>query len=295
MNRRNFLLQTTTLAAGAAVLQPSCGLLPKSKPDPKGPAIGLQLYTVRDEISKGLDPLIEKIGSLGYTHLETFGFSDGKFFGKSPKELRNLIYDNGILIPSGHYYNDTYLTDNGDSWKLACEAANILEHEYIVLPWLDKKFIPSNAEGYTQLAKRITKLATIARDAGLKFAYHNHDFELKYNWEAKTSLYQVLLEQTDPELVKMEMDLFWVVYADGDPVTLFYQHPKRFPLFHVKDLDPLSKQNSDLGKGSVDFPAIFKHKAEAGLKYFFVEQENYAVSPLDSIEKNIAYVKKALV
>jgi sugar phosphate isomerase/epimerase len=138
-------------------------------------------------------------------------------------------------------------------------------------------------------------LAKISKEAGLKFAYHNHDFELKYDWANKTSLYQVLLEQTDPELVKMEMDIYWVVFADGDPITLFYQHPKRFPLVHVKDLDPWTRKNSDLGKGTIDFPGIFKHKGEGGLRYFFVEQENYTVSPIDSIEKNIAYVKKALV
>jgi sugar phosphate isomerase/epimerase len=91
------------------------------------------------------------------------------------------------------------------------------------------------------------------------------------------------------------MDIFWVVFADGDPVTLFYQYPNRFPLWHVKDLDPLTRTNSDIGKGIIDFPAIFRHKKEAGLKYFFVEQENYAVSPYDSIEKNIAYIKKAVV
>ena len=283
------------MAASAVLLNQSCGMGSFGKPEPEGPAIGLQLYTLRDEIKGDIKPVIEKIGKIGYTHIETYGFEEGRFFGKTPKQFRNLFYDNGMLIPSGHYYHDSYLTDNGDGWKKACEAANILEHEYIVLPNIGEDVRPSNADGYTKLAERITKLANISKDAGLQFAYHNHAFEFKYDWSAKTSIYQVLLEQTDPELVKMELDLFWFVYADGDPVTIFYQYPKRFPLFHVKDLDPWTRNNSDLGKGTIDFPGIFKHKGEAGLKYFFVEQENYAVSPFDSIEKNIAYVKKALV
>ncbi|MCU0404968.1 MAG: sugar phosphate isomerase/epimerase [Chitinophagaceae bacterium] len=294
MNRRNFLIQSG-MTTGAILLNQSCNMAGIGKPTPEGPPIGLQLYTVRDEIKDNIVPVIEKIGSLGYTHLETYGFNEGKFFGKTPKELRNIIYDNGMLTPSGHYYNNSYLTDNGDGWKKACEAANILEQEYIVLPWLEPEVRPKDEDGYKKMAERVTMLAKISKESGLQFAYHNHDFEFKYDWQAKTSLYQVLLEQTDPELVKMEMDIFWVVFADGDPITLFYQHPKRFPLFHVKDLDPWTKKNSDLGKGTIDFPGIFKHKGEAGLKYFFVEQENYAVSPYDSIEKNIAYVKKALV
>lgn len=294
MERRTFITQSA-LAAGAILLNQSCGMGSASKPSPKGPAIGLQLYTVRDEIKNGLEPLIEKIASFGYTHIETYGYDNGAYFGKTPKEFRDLLYDNGLLTPSGHVYHDEIVSGNDDMWKSACEAASILEQEYIVLPYLAEGVRPTDEEGYKKLADRVTRLATLSKEAGLKFAYHNHDFEFKYNWQAKTSIYQVLLEQTDPELVKMEMDIFWLVFAEGDPTTLFYQHPGRFPLWHVKDLDPLTRKNSDIGKGAIDFPAIFKHKNEAGLQYFFVEQENYNVSPLDSIEKNAAYVKEALL
>lgn len=293
MNRRIFLTQTA-MAAGAMIL-PGCDALPTGKPTHEGPAIGLQLYTVRDEVAKGLEPLIEKIGKLGYTHLETYGYNEGNFFGKSPKEFRNLLYDNGLITPSGHYYNNDYITGTMDGWKKACEAANVLEQEYIVLPWIDEALRSNDADSHRKLAERITGLAKEAKAQGLKFAYHNHDFEFKYDWKGKTSLYQVLLEETDPELVKMEMDIYWVVFADGDPVTLFFQHPKRFPLWHVKDLDPFNKVSTDIGKGSIDFVSIFKNKSESGLAYFFVEQEHYPVSPLDSIEKNVGYVKTKLL
>lgn len=293
MKRRIFLTQTA-MAAGAMIL-PGCNSMRAGRPDPKGPAIGLQLYTVRDEVSNGIDGLIKKIAELGYTHLETYGYNEGSFFGKSPKEFRNLLYDHGMLTPSGHYYHNDYLAGNIDAWKKACEAAVILEQEYIVLPYIDASLRSKDAEGHRQLAARITELAKEAKAQGLKFAYHNHDFEFKYDWKGKTSLYQVLLEETDPDLVKMEMDIYWVVFADGDPITLFYQHPGRFPLWHVKDLDPWNRQTIDLGKGSIDFTSIFKHKNEAGLSYFFVEQEHYPLSPLESIEKNIGYVKGNLL
>jgi sugar phosphate isomerase/epimerase len=291
MQRRTFLAQSA-LATGAVLTGTSCS--PK-KPVHDGPAIGLQLYTVRDEVAKGIVPIIEKIGALGYTHLETYGYDKGMFFGKTPKEFRNLLFENKLNTPSGHYYADEFVTGNDDAWKKACEAANTLEQEYIILPWMAENLRPKDEAGFKKFCERLNALGKISKEAGLQFAYHNHDFELKYNAQAKTSLFQVIMTDTDPELVKLEMDIFWVVFAEGDPVTLFYQYPKRFPLWHVKDLDPLTRTNSDLGKGIIDFPAIFRHKKEAGLKYYFVEQENYAVSPLDSIEKNIAYVKKAIV
>jgi sugar phosphate isomerase/epimerase len=199
------------------------------------------------------------------------------------------------VSPSGHYNGNAFLKGDDDVWKKVCEAANMLEQEYVVIPSMAEEIRPKDEDGYKRMAERMNEAGKITQEAGLIFGYHNHDFEFKYDAKNKTSIYQALLEHTDPDLVKLEMDIFWVHFAEGDPITLFYQHPGRFPLWHVKDMDPWTRKNSDLGKGSIDFPAIFKHKKEAGLQYFFVEQENYPVSPLDSIEKNIAYVKKELL
>lgn len=292
MLRRTFLAQSA-LATGAVLLNQSCS---PGRPTPEGPAIGLQLYTVRDEVPKGLEALVEKIASFGYTHIETYGYDKGLFFGKKPKEIRDILFSNKLLTPSGHYGGDDFLKGSDDAWKKACEAAATLEQEYIIIPYLDesmRKF--ADADAYTKFAERINLAAKIAKEAGLKFAYHNHDFEFAYDAQNKTSLYVELLTKTDPALVKFELDLFWVTYAGGDPIVLFYQNPERFPLWHVKDMDALTRKNSDLGKGTIDFHSIFKHKKEAGFQYFFVEQENYNISPIDSIEKNIAYVKKSLL
>lgn len=294
MQRRAFLMQST-LAAGSLWLHPACGLISPSKPEPKGPAIGLQLYTLRDEIKKsGIEAVIEKVAKVGYTHLEMYGLDNGAFFGKTPKEMRNLLYENGIVCPSGHYSKNEYITGDDDAWKKACEAALILENEYIILPYINKELRPIDQNGFDKLTARLNTLGKIAKEQGLQFGYHNHEFEFAYNAATKTDLFTEIISKTDPELVKLELDLFWVVYAGGDPVTLFYLQPGRFPLFHVKDLDPLTRKNADLGKGSIDFPTIFKYKKDAGLKYYFVEQENYAVSPYDSIEKNFIYAQKNL-
>lgn len=291
MDRRVFIGQAM-LGAGAVML-PGC--LFSSKPNPKGPVVGLQLYTLKDEIPKGIETLLEKVSTMGYTHIETYGYGEGKFFGKTPKEFRNILYDNGLLTPSGHYYKADYISGSLDGWKEACEAANVLEQTYIVLPYLEENIRPGGEEGYKKLAARINELGEISKAQGLQFAYHNHEFEFTYDAVAKTSLYQVLLAETNPDTVKMEMDIYWVVYAGGDPITLFYQHPNRFPLWHVKDLDPLTRKSTDIGKGSIDFKAIMKHKKESGLAFPFVEQEHFAGSPLESAAKNAEYVKKSLL
>lgn len=296
MDRRYFLAQTG-LATSAALLFSACGEPGYPRPDEKGPAIGLQLYTVRDEISKGIETLLEKIAAMGYTHIEMYGYDDKRsFFGKSVKEMDNLMRKNNLLTPSGHVYNASFITEGKDDlWKVACEDAAIMGHKYIVLPWLEESIRPKDAAGFTKLIDLLNRAGKISKEAGLQFAYHNHDFEFEYNWSTKSSLYDTILQQTDPETVKLELDLFWAVKAGADPVSLFFQNPGRFPLWHVKDLDPISGKNADVGSGSIDFKTIFENKSESGMKYFFLEQENYSVSPIESIQNGISYIKKDLI
>lgn len=293
MERRNFI-KNSALATGALWLNAACGNTMKNSNKPN---IGLQLFTLRDEIKNGLPQLIEKIAQMGYTQLETFGYqANGSFFGHSVKAFGKLLKSNDLATPSGHVYLSEYLeTNNADIWKKACDDAAELEQEYIVLPWLEEKYRQNSAEGYAKVAAMLNEMGKISKAAGLKFAYHNHYFEFKYNEAAKTSLYQVILEQTDPELVFLEMDIFWVVTAGADPVTMFLQHPGRYTLWHVKDMNPTTRQNADVGTGSIDFKNIFAHKKDSGMQYFFIEQENYDVSPLESARKSIEYVKKELV
>jgi sugar phosphate isomerase/epimerase len=293
MERRNFI-KNSALATGAIWLNAACGDAMKNS---NKPGIGLQLYTLRDEIKNGLPQLIEKIAQMGYTQLETFGYeANGSFFGQTVKAFGKLLKSNDLATPSGHVYLPDYLeTNNADIWKKACDNAAELGQEYIVLPWLDEKYRPNSAEGYAKVAAMLNEMGKISKAAGLKFAYHNHEFEFKYNEAAKTSLYQVMLEQTNPELVLFEMDIFWVVAAGADPVTMFLQHPGRYTLWHVKDMNPTTRQNADVGTGSIDFKNVFAHKKDSGMQYFFIEQENYDVSPLESTRKSIEYVKKELV
>ncbi|RYD69534.1 MAG: sugar phosphate isomerase/epimerase, partial [Sphingobacteriales bacterium] len=126
--------------------------------------------------------------------------------------------------------------------------------------------------------------------AGIQMAYHNHDFEFK-DFDGKTG-FDILLAETDPGLVKIEMDIYWVVRGGADPVDLFKKHPGRFPLWHVKDMDKTDPgRNTEVGTGKIDFKKIFAHAKLAGLDFPFVEQENFTIDPYESIAKSAAYLK----
>ncbi|MES1221669.1 MAG: sugar phosphate isomerase/epimerase, partial [Bacteroidota bacterium] len=136
--------------------------------------------------------------------------------------------------------------------------------------------------------------AQTCKAAGIQFCYHNHDFE--FEQEDGKYKYDVLLNETDPALVKMEMDLYWVSKAGQDPIKLFEKHPGRFPLWHLKDMDGTADHAfTEVGNGTIDFKKIFTHAGKAGMKYFFVEQDKCPGSPFDSITKSIGYIKKNLV
>lgn len=256
--------------------------------------IGIQLYTVRDEIKNGIDSVIAKLASLGYEQVEMFGYFNGKYFGKTVPEMAALLKQHNLTSPSAHIGLDEFLfKGNDDVWKKAVEDAQVMGHQYMVIPWIDPAH-RSSIDDYKKIAARANRAAELTKAGGMKFAYHNHAFEFEQHGD--TTGYQILLNETDAKLVKMELDLYWVKNAGKDPIELFRQHPGRFTMWHVKDMDKNDKnKQTEVGNGSIDFKGIFKEAKLSGLEYFFVEQENYDVSPYDSIEKSIKYVKANLV
>jgi sugar phosphate isomerase/epimerase len=144
------------------------------------------------------------------------------------------------------------------------------------------------------VAEQLNKAGEGCKRNGIQLCYHNHDFE--FVAQENKHPYEVLLNDTDKNLVKMELDLYWVTKAGHDPVTLFNQHPGRFPLWHVKDMDKSAEHSfTEVGNGTINFKNIFKHADKAGLKYFFVEQDKTPGSPFDSITQSISYIKKNLI
>jgi sugar phosphate isomerase/epimerase len=288
-SRRKFIQQSGLLTAGL-MMNPT-ELLKKQK------IAGIQLYSVRDEIVKDPKGVIKKVAAAGYNEVEMYGLSaENKYYGLTVKELAQVLKDNNLKTPSGHYAPEKFLfqNGNGDDVKNFCAVGNELGHSHIIIPWLqeDKR---KTIDQYKALADRINKAAVICKAAGLQMAYHNHDFEfMDFNGEHG---YDVLLNNTDKDLVQFEMDLYWVVRAGYNPVELFKKHPGRFPFWHVKDMLKTDKtKNTEVGNGSVDFKTIFANAKLAGVKHYLVEQENtYAPDIFTSIKTSCSYTKNKLL
>ncbi|CAN5505553.1 sugar phosphate isomerase/epimerase [soil metagenome] len=289
-SRRQFLQQASILTAGMLVNSCTSSAAESKK-------IGIQLYTLKDEIAKDVKGVISKVAKTGYKEVETFGLTaDEKFFGLSVKEFGQLLKDNNLTTPSGHYTPAAMLFENGngDDVKKLCDVGNTLGHEYIIIPYLDESK-RSTIDQYKAIADRINKAGEICKTYNLKLAYHNHDFEF-LNIDGQRG-YDILLDSTDKNLVKMELDIYWVVRAGVDPIDLFKSQPGRFELWHIKDMDKADMtKNTEIGNGSIDFKKIMQSAKLSGVKYYFLEQENnYVPEPFTSIQTSFNYIKNDLI
>ncbi|WP_433765897.1 sugar phosphate isomerase/epimerase family protein [Flavobacterium ginsenosidimutans] len=289
ISRRNFIV-TTGFAATAVLASPSFAFSMNKK------EIGLQLYTLREELPKDVKGTLEKVAKAGYTNVETYGFSTkDQFWGLTPKELKKILDDNGLKAVSGHYNLGSFLYDGNTSELIASiEAAKILKSEFLTVPWVDEPF-RRNIEDYKKIAARVNEAAKMCKKAGLKLAYHNHDFEFqKYD---DVTGYEILLNETDKDLVYFELDLYWVIHSGNDPLKLFKENPGRFKMWHVKDKDKTNNDlNTEVGSGTIDFKPLFAATKQSGMVHFFVEQENnFASNSFDSIKSSCDFISKNLI
>jgi len=289
VSRRAFIVNTS-LAATAVLALPSLAFSMNKK------EIGLQLYTLREELPKNVKQTLEKVAASGYTIVETYGFSiKDQFWGLSPIELKKILDDNNLKADSGHYNLGSFLYDGNTAELIAAiEAAKILETEYLTIPWVDEPFRKS-IEDYKKIALHLNEAAKMCKASGLKLAYHNHDFEFQKH-DGITG-YEILLKETDKDLVYFELDLYWVVRSGNDPLQLFRENPGRFKMWHVKDMDKVNQAlNTEIGSGSIDFKTIFKQAKQSGMQYFFVEQENnYKPDSFESIKTSCDFISKNLI
>ena len=287
-NRRNFLKTSGLLTAGLFI-NPSELLKTKR-------AAGIQLYTLRELIVKDPTSVINKVAMAGYKEVEMYGLSaEQRFFGLSVKDFASLLKQNNLKSPSGHYMPEKFLFENGsvDEVKKLCDVGQMMGHQYIVIPWMAEER-RKTIDQYKRLAERINKAGEICKTANMQLAYHNPDFEF-FDIKGQKG-YDILLKETDANLVKMEMDIYWVISAGYNPVDLFKANPGRFPMLHVKDMDKINKKmNTEVGNGSIDFKKIFKVAKLAGVKHYYVEQENnYKPDILSSINTSSDYFRKRL-
>jgi len=275
--RRNFLA-TLGVATLGIVSRDAAAASEVLAPRRKLKRIGLQLYTVRDLMKADLPGTLAKVAAIGYKEVEFAGY-----FGRTPAQIRDLLRRNGLSSPSSHLPFESL--QNG--WQKALDDAQAIGNHWVTIAWIaeEKRRTLDDWKAHAALFNRA---AAQARSAGLRFAYHNHDFELRTIGGAKPL--DVLLKETDPSLVDFEMDLYWVVFGGGDPIDFFNRYPKRFPLLHVKDsAGPPDNRMVEVGKGKIDFRSIFAQSGKAGVKHYFVEHDQPA-DPIASIRSSYNYL-----
>ena len=267
-NRRSFLATLGIAAIGCATERTSdaANVIKAATSGPrKLDRIGLQLYTVRDEAARDLPATLERIAGIGYRDVEFAGYH-----GHTPAQIRDLLTRNNLRAPSAHV---PIATLRGD-WKKALDEAKLIGHEFVTIPWLDNAG-RMTADDWKRIAAEFNRGAAEAKTAGLRFAYHNHDFEFRRTGDVVP--FDVLLSETDPALVTFEMDIYWLVKAGHDPLDYFTRFPNRFPMVHAKDsAGPPEHVMVDVGAGTIDFRTVLGQGMKAGVIHVFVEHDRPA-------------------
>lgn len=282
ITRRTLLKQLAVFSAGSMLVKDS--FAGHNAPSKK---VGLQLYTLRNDMGKTPLETLQKVAELGYGEVENFGYGNGKFFGMEPKIYRENLDKLGLSAVSGHY-----MMGSMANWQQVVDDAAAIGQKYMVIAFLlpnERKTI----DDYKKVAESLNKGGETCKKAGIQLCYHNHDFEFQ---PIDGQLPFDLLMQTDKDLVKTELDLYWAVKAGYQPVDLFNKYPGRVVLWHVKDMDNTDKKFfTEVGNGTIDFRKIFSNAKKSGMEHFFVEQDVCPGPPLDSITKSIGYIKSTLV
>ena len=255
---------------------------------------GLALYTVRNDMGVDVKATLKSVAEIGYQNVEAAGYKDGKYYDMSPEDFNKYLKTLKLNPVSTH--QSAITLDNADVMFADAKAAGF---EYFVVPippmGMFKYYQETQSMGMEggaeSLAEILTTLGKKCHKAGLKLLYHNHDFEFKKDKDGVVVI-DYLLENTDPEYVNFQMDLYWVTKAGADPLAYFKKYPNRFKLWHVKDMDDQGRF-SPVGNGTIDFAKILAQKELSGMKYYFVEQDRtFNMKPLEAIKVSHDALKK---
>lgn len=309
VNRRIFFKHAGAFALGALFL-PGCnvrsdkqnngessnGLGNSSSTGQSLGPIGLQLYSVKDVLEQDLRGTLQKLAEMGYKEVESYPGSQGHYYGMGPQEFSEMLNDLGMTLVSSHFGSGA-ANQEAATWHQATMLSRFEElvdkaaqtgQKYLTCSWMDQS-LRNTSDDLKRTAELFNKTGEICKKAGLVFAYHNHDFEFKKVGE--DVLYDFMLENTDPDLVKYELDIYWVAAGGKDPLDYFKQYPNRFPLGHIKDMDKDdNSKNAVIGKGKIDYVKILKAAKSSGMKHFLVEQETFTQPSLDAMEESFNYL-----
>ena len=274
MDRRDFLRLSGAAAATGVAASLTGGVSAMRKTVP----VGLGLYTVRGEMAKSVPATLDKIAEFGFGEVEFAGY-----FDHSAAEVADMLKNSGLKSPSAHVPVEVF--ESG--FERALEYAAATGQKYLIMPWVQQS--ERTVERYKELFDLLNIAGEKAKAAGVKVAYHNHEFE--FEMLDGVQPYEMLLERTDPDLVMLQLDLYWLKVAGVDPLALIERFPGRVPLVHVKDRTAGGKM-TEVGAGAVDFARVFAASEKAGLQHYLVEHDN-PEDPFASVAASIGYLKKS--
>ena len=293
-SRRKFIKTTAIVATGAFILPKSIFALPE-----KIERLGLQLYTVRDAMHADPAGTLKKLSDIGYVNVEHAGYADRKFYGYSVADFKKILADNALNMISGHVtlsgkYWDAGKGDFMDDWKNTVSDAAEAGQKYIISPGLDDNLL-LDENAFKEFMNVFNKCGELCKSNGLRFGYHNHDFEFTTLFNG-VRLYDVMLHNTDPALVAQQLDIGNMFPTGASPIDYITKYPGRFELMHVKDVlkDADGKyENTLIGKGIMPLKEILKAaRKTGGTSQFIIEQEQYQgldpvfCSKLDKVKMN---------
>ncbi|MEO7214308.1 sugar phosphate isomerase/epimerase [Mucilaginibacter sp.] len=304
--RRNFLKSAGTLAIGGIALSGKAASLLNFKGKH---AVGIQLFTFFNVMDADVKGTLSKISAAGYKEIESAFSKKGGYYGLKPKEFKAMVNGEGLSWKSHHVLGAPFKLPPGAKMPAGPDGKPMTLPPMLNLRDNMQQLVDEAAEGgvkyfvcastpITSLEEiklsieTLNKTSELAKKAGLQFCYHNHDAEF-HTVEGKVP-YDLFLAETDPKLVKFELDLAWAIKGGKNPVEMFKQHPGRFPLWHVKDLDAARVEILPVGSGTIDFKPIFVAAKSSGMEHFFVEHD-MPKDPFASMVSSIGYINKNLI
>jgi len=294
MNRRNFLKTTAVTAVASTVVSGNLLSSCASEKTPTGKKkIGIQLYSLREDIAKDTDGTIEAVAKIGYSFIESYGYRDGKFFGKTPKEFSAQLAGLGMKMTSSHTGFGVYRDDTTEAWDAV--KKNMEDTREAGSKWIVQAGYPgaryTELSQVEQLADTFNRIGTLAKQFGLKFGYHNHREEFRAIQNQIP--YQRYLELTDPALVSFQMDIGHVANEMADYLAYLRLYPGRFGCLHIRDTDVKTKVAIEMGRGHVALEEVYNLFANAGVEDYYVEQEEYNYAPIESLRMCYDYLAAA--
>jgi sugar phosphate isomerase/epimerase len=296
-SRRTFLKQGAIALAGTTLLARS--VFANAKPST---LVGIQLYSVRDEMKA--DPLgtLKQVAQMGYKHVEHASYNDRKFYGYTAAEFKKILNDLGLSMPSGHTALTPKHWDAGkkeltDVWKYTIEDAATLGQNYVISPWLDES-LRNTKDDLLRSMEIFNKSGELCKKSGMKFGYHNHDFEFSQKFDDET-VYDIMLKNTDPDMVMQQLDIGNLYNGGANASEVVKKWPGRFESLHVKDEIKAEGgkekfESTILGKGIVNVKEVIDLcKKSGGTFHYIIEQEAYqGKTPIASIKEDLEIMKQ---